>query len=235
MDDALLTAVLRRLDASPLEGGSEELLLGALESDEALSDVLGGRPRPRPARPAAAEGQDDVDAARAYLRSVTVEGFRGVGPAATLNLEPGPGLTVVCGRNGSGKSTFAEALEAQPEAKGARVGYFGASTGAAAALWSAAQAGSAIAAVVSRGGRPDLASPRLADVRSPTLLIVGGRDEVVLELNRDARAGLGCLSRLAVVAGATHLLEEPGALEEVGRLAADWFGGHLAPSARPFS
>ncbi|MGA3219798.1 MAG: alpha/beta family hydrolase [Acidimicrobiales bacterium] len=126
-------------------------------------------------------------------------------------------------------------LEAQPEAKGARVGYFGASTGAGAALWAAAQPGSAIAAVVSRGGRPDLAGPRLADVRSPTLLIVGGRDEVVLELNRDARAQLGCLSRLAVVAGATHLFEEPGALEEVGRLAADWFGRHLAPSAGPAS
>ena len=126
-------------------------------------------------------------------------------------------------------------LEAQPEAKGARVGYFGASTGAGAALWAAAQAGSAIAAIVSRGGRPDLAGPRLAEVRSPTLLIVGGHDEVVLELNRQAQAQLHCLSRLAVVAGATHLFPEPGALEEVGRLAADWFVCHLAPPAEPAS
>jgi putative phosphoribosyl transferase len=124
-------------------------------------------------------------------------------------------------------------LEAQPEARGARLGYFGASTGAAAALWAAAQPGSAIAAIVSRGGRPDLAGARLADVRSPTLLIVGGHDEVVLELNRQAQARLHCPSRLAVVAGATHLFQEPGALEQVERLAADWFVRHLAPSADP--
>jgi putative phosphoribosyl transferase len=126
-------------------------------------------------------------------------------------------------------------LEAQPQAKGARIGYFGASTGAGAALWAAAQPGSAVAAIVSRGGRPDLAGARLADVRSPTLLIVGGHDETVLELNRQAQAQLHGLNRLTVVAGATHLFEEPGALEEVGRLAADWFLCHLAPSAEPAS
>jgi putative phosphoribosyl transferase len=124
-------------------------------------------------------------------------------------------------------------LEAQPGAQGARIGYFGASTGAGAALWAAAQPGFSIAAIVSRGGRPDLAGTRLADVRSPTLLIVGGHDEVVLELNRQAQARLHCLSRLAVVAGATHLFPEPGALEEVGRLAAEWFLCHLAPPAGP--
>jgi len=86
---------------------------------------------------------------------------------------------------------------------------------------------------VSRGGRPDLAGARLAGVRSPTLLIVGGYDEVVLELNRQAQARLHSLSQLAVVAGATYLFEEPGALEEVGRLAADWFLCYLAPLVAP--
>jgi putative phosphoribosyl transferase len=104
------------------------------------------------------------------------------------------------------------------------VGYFGASTGAGAALVAAAELGERIAAVVSRGGRPDLAGPRLSEVRAATLLIVGGRDEMVLELNRDALAKLSTPAELAVVAGATHLFEEPGALEEVSRLAGDWFG-----------
>ncbi len=122
-------------------------------------------------------------------------------------------------------------LEAQPEAKGLRIGYFGASTGAGAALWAAAEPDSSIAAVVSRGGRPDLAGSRLDQVRAATLLIVGGRDEVVLELNRQAQMQLRCQSQLEVVAGATHLFEEPGALEEVSRLAGDWFLSHLAPSA----
>jgi putative phosphoribosyl transferase len=121
-------------------------------------------------------------------------------------------------------------LEAQPEARGLGIGYFGASTGAGAALWAAAEPGSSIAAVVSRGGRPDLADPKLGQVRAPTLLIVGGRDEVVLELNRQAQSQMRCESRLAVVPGATHLFEEPGALEEVSRLAGDWLLSHLAPT-----
>ena len=121
-------------------------------------------------------------------------------------------------------------LEAQPEAMGLRIGYFGASTGAGAALWAAAEPNSSIAAVVSRGGRPDLAGPKLDQVRAPTLLIVGGRDEVVLELNRQAQMQLRCESQLAVVPGATHLFEEPGALEEVSRLAGDWLLSHLAPT-----
>jgi putative phosphoribosyl transferase len=124
-----------------------------------------------------------------------------------------------------------EWLEAQPEAKGLRVGYFGASTGAGAALWAAGEPNSSIAAVVSRGGRPDLAGSKLDQVRAPTLLIVGGRDEVVLELNRQAQMELRCESQLAVVPGATHLFEEPGALEEVSRLASDWLLSHLAPAA----
>ena len=122
-------------------------------------------------------------------------------------------------------------LEAQPEAKGLRIGYFGASTGAGAALWAAAEPNSSIAAVVSRGGRPDLAGSKLDQVRAATLLVVGGHDDVVLELNRQAQTQLRCESRLAVVPGATHLFEEPGALEEVSRLAGDWLLSHLAPSA----
>jgi putative phosphoribosyl transferase len=107
------------------------------------------------------------------------------------------------------------------------VGYFGASTGAAAALWAAADLGPEISAVVSRGGRPDLAGPRLGDVTAPTLLIVGERDREVLELNRQAQRALRCPNELVVVPRATHLFEEPGTLEEVARLATQWFGKHL--------
>jgi putative phosphoribosyl transferase len=101
--------------------------------------------------------------------------------------------------------------------------YFGASTGAAAALWAAADLPHEIAAVVSRGGRPDLAASRLAEVTAPTLLIVGGRDEQVLELNRAAARQMRCVTRVAVVPFATHLFEEPGALDRVAELAIDWF------------
>ncbi len=124
-------------------------------------------------------------------------------------------------------------LRARPEAGWLRVGYFGASTGAAAALWAAAEPDADVAAVVSRGGRPDLAMPRLADVTAPTLLIVGGWDEGVLELNREAQARLRCESRLAIVPGATHLFEEPGTLGEVADLAREWFLDHLAPISHP--
>ncbi|MEU3299593.1 phosphoribosyltransferase family protein [Streptomyces sp. NPDC006678] len=109
------------------------------------------------------------------------------------------------------------------------IGYFGASTGAAAALWAASGTGPEVGAVVSRGGRPDLAGPRLPGVRAPTLLIVGGRDTTVLDLNRQARSALRCECRLEVVPGATHLFEEPGALDEVSVLARDWFTMHLTP------
>ena len=122
-------------------------------------------------------------------------------------------------------------LRDQPGAAGLPVGYFGASTGAAAALWAAAEPGADTAAVVSRGGRPDLASPRLGSVRAPTLLIVGGRDDVVLRLNRQAQARLRCENDLAVVPGATHLFEEPGTLTAAAELARDWFAGHLIPRA----
>jgi putative phosphoribosyl transferase len=118
-------------------------------------------------------------------------------------------------------------LRAQPSAREAAIGYFGASTGAAAALWAAAEPGAGIAAVVSRGGRPDLAGPRLTAVTAPTLLIVGGLDTLVLDLNREAQAQLRCESKLAVVPGATHLFEEPGTLAMAAGLASDWFVSHL--------
>jgi putative phosphoribosyl transferase len=114
-----------------------------------------------------------------------------------------------------------------PRAKGLPIGYFGASTGAAAALIAAARLPGKIAAVVSRGGRPDLAGELLAAVKAPTLLIVGGYDETVIELNRMALARLACKKKLEIVEGATHLFEEPGTLEEVARLAADWFQKYL--------
>jgi dienelactone hydrolase len=108
-----------------------------------------------------------------------------------------------------------------------RVGYFGASTGGGAALVAAAQSGEAIGAVVSRGGRPDLAGDFLGRVKSPSLLIVGGRDTPVIQMNQYAYAQLRCEKRLEIVRGATHLFQEPGALEQVARLAADWFRDHL--------
>lgn len=121
-------------------------------------------------------------------------------------------------------------LRAAPSTRSLPVGCFGASTGAAAALVAAAEAPADVGAVVSRGGRPDLAGARLRDVRAPTLLIVGSADREVLALNREALAQLRAPSDLAIVPGATHLFEEPGALEEVARLAAGWLTRHLAPA-----
>ncbi|MEU8680969.1 phosphoribosyltransferase [Streptomyces sp. NPDC048611] len=111
------------------------------------------------------------------------------------------------------------------------IGYFGASTGAAAALRAAAAPGADVGAVVSRGGRPDLAEPLLHAVRAPTLLIVGGNDTLVLDLNQQAEAAMRCETRLDVVPGATHLFEEHGALQQVADLARDWFAGHLLKEA----
>jgi putative phosphoribosyl transferase len=122
-------------------------------------------------------------------------------------------------------------LATQRDTASLPVGYFGASTGAGAALVAAADPGVDVAAVVSRGGRPDLAGEALRRVHAPTLLIVGGRDEVVLDLNRQAQAAVAGECRLAVVPGATHLFEEPGTLEQVARLARDWFVDHLAPAS----
>lgn len=121
-------------------------------------------------------------------------------------------------------------LRSELKMRHTRVGYFGASTGAGAALLAAAEPHAQIGAVVSRGGRPDLAASRLGEVRAPTLLIVGGRDELVLELNRKAKAQLRCENRLAIVPEATHLFEEPGALEIVADMASSWFTRHLLES-----
>jgi len=123
-------------------------------------------------------------------------------------------------------------LRGQPGAAGLALGYFGASTGAAAALWAAAEPDANVDAVVSRGGRPDLAEARLGAVRSPTLLIVGGRDDVVVGLNREAQEWLRCENRLAIVPGATHLFEEPGALQTVTRLAREWFARWFSANDR---
>ena len=118
-------------------------------------------------------------------------------------------------------------LQKQPSTKNLVIGYFGASTGAAAALKAAAVVGSKIGAVVSRGGRPDLAEEALSHVQSPTLLIVGGNDDIVIKLNREAYSRLTGKKQLVIVPGATHLFEEPGTLEEVARLAKDWFKQYL--------
>lgn len=127
-------------------------------------------------------------------------------------------------------------LQQQPETKGLPVGLFGASTGAGAALVAAAQRREAVTAVVSRGGRPDLAGEALGVVSAPTLLIVGGLDEPVIDLNREAMSRMSAKTELQVIPGATHLFEEPGKLEKVVELARDWFEEHLrsrGSSGRP--
>jgi putative phosphoribosyl transferase len=128
----------------------------------------------------------------------------------------------------SARSTLAARwVMRQPELQDLPIGLFGASTGAAAALITAAELKGKIAAIVSRGGRPDLAEDALDSVESPTLMIVGGADQMVLELNMRAAKRLHCLNRVQVVPGATHLFEEPGALNQVATVAAEWFGEHL--------
>jgi putative phosphoribosyl transferase len=119
-------------------------------------------------------------------------------------------------------------LASPPRVGGHGIGLFGASTGAAAALMTAAQRPDTVKAVVSRGGRPDLAGSTASLVLAPTLLIVGGKDTAVLQMNRDAMALMKCKTELKIVPGATHLFEERGALAQVASLAADWFSAHLA-------
>jgi putative phosphoribosyl transferase len=125
--------------------------------------------------------------------------------------------------------TVTQWVHRRPDLAALGIGYFGASTGAAAALRAAADEPS-VRAVVSRGGRPDLAAPRLAEVHAPTLLIVGSRDAQVRDLNRRAADELSCPHTIEIVPGATHLFEEPGTLEAASRLARDWFVYHLAPA-----
>jgi pimeloyl-ACP methyl ester carboxylesterase len=134
-------------------------------------------------------------------------------------------IALLAGRLGAATRWVLE----QVEARELGLGYFGSSTGGAAALVAAAEVGPRIAAVVSRGGRPDLAGKALPRVEAATLLIVGEFDEVVLQLNEQAMQQLHCEKELKVVPRATHLFEEPGALEEVARLAAEWFQRHLRP------
>jgi putative phosphoribosyl transferase len=129
--------------------------------------------------------------------------------------------------------TAADWLSREPATRDLRLGYFGASTGAGAALVAAARDPAAVGAVVSRGGRPDLASAHLSAVQAPTLLLVGGNDEVVLELNEQALRLLRCHKELVIIPGATHLFEEPGTLEEVSRLAKEWFVRYLDPVDYP--
>jgi dienelactone hydrolase len=119
----------------------------------------------------------------------------------------------------------------KPEFKGLKIGFFGSSTGGGAAILAAAKLGQRVSAIVSRGGRPDLAGDALARVIAPTLMIVGEYDEVVIDLNREAIAQMRCEAELTIVPGATHLFEEPGALYLVARLAAKWFSDHFRPEA----
>jgi len=122
-------------------------------------------------------------------------------------------------------------LSLQTETRGWMLGYFGASTGAGAALQAASREPKGIAAIVSRGGRPDLAMSYLSTVQAPTLLIVGGNDKAVISLNESAYAKLRCSKELVIVPGATHLFEEPGALEKVAQLARNWFDKYFLPQA----
>jgi putative phosphoribosyl transferase len=119
-------------------------------------------------------------------------------------------------------------VKQQDQIRDLRIGYFGSSTGGAAALVAAVDVPQDVGAVVSRGGRPDLAGEALPKVQAPTLLIVGGNDDIVIELNEQARDRMRCEVKLEIIPGATHLFEEPGALEKVARLASDWFAAHLA-------
>ena len=121
----------------------------------------------------------------------------------------------------------------QEQTRDLRIGYFGSSTGGGAALVAAAQLPDDVDAVVSRGGRPDLAGAALPKVQAPTLLIVGGQDDIVIDLNKQARDQMRSEVKLEIIPGATHLFEEPGALEQVAKLASDWFFIHAAGSARP--
>ncbi len=137
-------------------------------------------------------------------------------------------IDLLAGRLGEATDWLSE----EPAGAGLPLGYFGASTGGAAALVAAAERPDLVGAVVSRGGRPDLAGNALPSVKAPTLLIVGGKDYQVIDLNREAMEQMRCEKELAIVPGATHLFEEPGALEQVSKLALDWFRSRLAEGTK---
>ncbi|GHF53066.1 dienelactone hydrolase [Amycolatopsis bartoniae] len=154
----------------------------------------------------------------------------GLGTVLLDLLAPGedePAVPVLAGR----LTAVVDWLAAQPATAGSGVGFFGASTGAGVALLAAAERPAAVRAVVSRGGRPDLAGGALTRVQAPTLLIAGERDETVVDLNRQAMRLLPANSRLEIVAGAGHLFEEPGALDQVAHLATDWFARTVGTTA----
>ncbi len=142
-------------------------------------------------------------------------------------------IGLLAGRLTAVVDSMVDPTRARSDLIGLPVGLFGASTGAAAALVTAADRRGEVGAVVSRGGRPDLAGPLLDRVAAPSLLVVGERDEVVLGLNREAAKRLTGPAEIVVVPGATHLFEERGALDQVARLAGDWFLRHLSPASRP--
>jgi len=122
-------------------------------------------------------------------------------------------------------------VKQQPQTRDLRIGYFGSSTGGAAALVAAVDVPQDVGAVVSRGGRPDLAGDVLPKAQAPTLLVVGANDDIVIELNEQARDKMRCEVKLEIIPGATHLFEEPGTLEKVAKLASDWFVHHIGANS----
>jgi len=204
------------------------VLEGALESPEGRRGVVlfahgSGSSRHSPRNRFVARSLRDAGLATVLIDLLTVEEERSDAATGRLRFD----IRLLADR----LVGITDWLGAHPETRGLPIGYFGASTGAAAALVAAAQRPAVVAAIVSRGGRPDLAQPHLSAVRAPTLFIVGERDLAVLDLTREAMRALPGVTQLATIGGASHLFEEPGALEDVARLARDWFVRRLLPPA----
>lgn len=239
-------SVVRRADARGPDAGAAPArwtTTGAVDDDVAVvagQATLGGHLTVPPGARGLVVFAHGSGSSRLSPRNLAVARVLGAGGLATLLLDL---LTV--GEEGDRAAVFdIELLSGRlagaarwaaglSETAGLTLGLFGASTGAAAALWASTEPDLDIRAVVSRGGRPDLAWPRLEAVTAPTLLVVGGRDTAVLELNRQARARLRCVSSLVVVPGATHLFEEPGTMTQVALAARDWFLRYLESPAGP--